>query len=102
MGGKAFWDKLFENELDTLAVETIQHYKSTAYKFALKSGFYDLTAARDQYRTATSAAGIGMNHDCVLRYIELQAQMLAPIAPHWSGYIYHDVLKKVRTQSLSQ
>lgn len=99
-GEKVFWDKIFENELDILTAETIQHYQGTLYKFALKSGFYDLTAARDQYRTATSAAGIGMNHDCVLRYIELQAQMLAPIAPHWSSYIYHEVLKKVRAQIL--
>ena len=94
-GKKIFWDEIFENELAFLTTDTIKSYESTSYKAALKSGFYDLTAARDQYRTATSAAGIGMNHDCILQYIELQARLLAPIAPHWSEYIFMEVLKKV-------
>jgi leucyl-tRNA synthetase len=93
-GRKIFWDELFENELATLTADTIHSYEQTSYKAALKTGFYDLTAARDQYRTATSAAGIGMNHDCILKYIELQAQLLAPLAPHWSEYIFSEVLQK--------
>lgn len=93
-GKKVFWDEVFENELNLLTAETIRSYESTAYKAALKSGFYDLTAARDSYRTATSAAGVGVHHDSVLRYVALQAQLLAPLAPHWAEYIYSEVLKK--------
>jgi leucyl-tRNA synthetase len=61
----------------------------------LKSGLYDFTSARDAYREMASAAGVGMHKDVVLRYIELQALMLAPIAPHWAEYIWLEVLKKV-------
>lgn len=41
------------------------------------------------------AAGVGMHKDVILRYIELQALMLAPIAPHWAEYVWLEVLKKV-------
>jgi leucyl-tRNA synthetase len=46
-----------------------------------------------------TAAGVGMHKDVVLRYIELQALMLAPIAPHWSEYVWLEVLKKVSITS---
>jgi leucyl-tRNA synthetase len=65
------------------------------YKNALKAAYYDLTSVRDTYRLATLAAGIGMHHDSVLKYVEYQAILLAPIAPHWSDYIWQEVLKKV-------
>ena len=65
------------------------------YKLALKAAFYDFTTARDFYREATTAAGIVMHRDLILQYIELQALLLAVIAPHWSEYIWLEVLKKV-------
>src|SRR2546430_181382 len=43
----------------------------TMYKLALKVALYDFTSARDFYREATIAAGIGMHRDLVLQYIEL-------------------------------
>lgn len=36
-----------------------------------------------------------MHRDTILRYIELQALMLAPITPHWAEHIWLEVLKKV-------
>lgn len=36
-----------------------------------------------------------MHRDVILRYIELQALIIAPIAPHWAEYIWLEVLKKV-------
>jgi leucyl-tRNA synthetase len=65
------------------------------YKLALKSGLYDFLGARDFYREVTAAAGIGMHRDLVLQYIELQALLLTPIAPHWAEYIWLEVLKRV-------
>ena len=41
-----------------------------------------------------------MHHKLVERYIELQALLLTPIAPHWADYIWQEVLKHVRTPSL--
>jgi leucyl-tRNA synthetase len=67
----------------------------TMYKLALKSALYDFMGARDFYREVTTAAGIGMHRDLVLKYIELQALLLMPIAPHWAEYIWLEVLNKV-------
>ncbi|XHG01555.1 2-isopropylmalate synthase [Aspergillus wentii] len=89
-----FWDKLFDNELNSLVYETRKHYQDTDFKLALKTGLYDFTSARDVYREAATGAGVGMHRDMVLRYVELQALMLAPIAPHWAEYIWLEVLKK--------
>lgn len=70
---------------------------SALYKVALKTGLYDFSAARDAYREATKASGIGMHADLVRRYIELQALMITPIAPHWAEYVWLDVLEKPST-----
>ncbi|KAL2009759.1 hypothetical protein VTN00DRAFT_5566 [Thermoascus crustaceus] len=90
----AFWDKLFENELNALVRETRKHYQDTNFKLALKSGLYDFTSARDSYREASTAAGVGMHRDLIIRYIELQALMIATIAPHWADYVWLEILKK--------
>jgi leucyl-tRNA synthetase len=60
---------------------------------------YDLIGARDAYREAAISAGIGMHRDVVLRYIELQSLLLAPVAPHWAEYVWLEVLKKVSDMS---
>lgn len=67
----------------------------TDFKLALKSGLYDLTHARDTYREAATAAGVGLHRDMVLRYFEIQALLLCPVAPHWAEYVWLEVLKKV-------
>jgi leucyl-tRNA synthetase len=90
-----FFDKLFVNEMSEIVRQAYQHYDATNYKLALKSSLFDFTSARDFYREATIAAGIGMRKDLVLRYIELQALLLAPIAPHWCDYIWQELLHKV-------
>ena len=77
--------------------EAKKYYEDTNYKLALKSAFYDFTAARDFYREASIAAGIKMHKDLVFLYIELQALLLTVIAPHWSEYIWLEVLDKPST-----
>ncbi|KAF1917202.1 hypothetical protein BDU57DRAFT_595658 [Ampelomyces quisqualis] len=96
------FDDMFENEMNLLVHETFQHYSGTSYKLALKSGFYDFTSARDFYREATRAAGIGMHSDLVKKFIKLQALLLAPIAPHWAEYIWLEVLKEPSTIQKAQ
>lgn len=97
-GGKRYlFDDMFENEMHLLVEEAFQHYSVTSYKLALKSGFYDFTSARDFYREATRAAGIGMHEDLVKKFIKLQALLITPLAPHWSEYIWLEVLKEPET-----
>jgi len=37
-----------------------------------------------------------LNYDLLLRFIEVQALLLAPITPHVSEHIWSEMLKKVR------
>ncbi|CAG8973722.1 hypothetical protein HYALB_00006995 [Hymenoscyphus albidus] len=92
-----FLDALFENEMNTLVDEARGHYEETNYKLALQSALYNFTSARDFYREASAAAGLKMHKDLVFKYIELQALLLTVIAPHWSEYIWLEVLNKPST-----
>ncbi|KAF2862508.1 leucyl-tRNA synthetase [Piedraia hortae CBS 480.64] len=96
-GSKMFWDEIFENELNTLVKQTGESYDLSNYKAAVKSGLYDFISARDAYRESTKAAGVGMHADLIKRYVELQALMIAVVAPHWAEYIWQEVLKKDST-----
>lgn len=89
-----FFDRAFTAEMDSLIESTRQHYSTTYYKAALKSGLFDFQAARDYYRECTGVLGQGMHKDLVMRYIETQVLLLAPIAPHFSDYIWTEVLQK--------
>lgn len=89
----SFIDRAFENEMNQLIVETKEHYSNALYKAALKSGLFDFQTARDYYRDSTSH-GAGMHRDLILRYIEIQALLLTPVAPHFAEYLWRDVLKK--------
>ncbi|KAI0479377.1 hypothetical protein GGR56DRAFT_634681 [Xylariaceae sp. FL0804] len=93
----SFQDALFNNEMNALVTEAEQHFNDTNYKLALKCGLYDFLNARDFYREACNAAGIKMHKDLATRYIELQALLLTVFAPHWSEYIWLEVLKKPET-----
>ena len=92
-----FQDALFDNDMNAIAREAIDQYAQTNYKLALKAALYELTSARDFYREACAAASIKMHKDLVFRYIELQALLMAVVTPHWSEYIWLEVLKKPDT-----
>ncbi|KIL91400.1 leucyl-trna cytoplasmic [Fusarium avenaceum] len=93
----SFQDALFNNDLNAVTKEAVEQYTNTNYKLALKAGLYELTSARDFYREACAAANIKMHKDIVLRYIEVQTLLLAVVTPHWSEYIWLEVLKKEGT-----
>ncbi|AOA64589.1 leucyl tRNA synthetase, cytoplasmic [Komagataella phaffii CBS 7435] len=86
-----FFDVAFENEMNRLIEETYEQYSLTNFKSALKYGLFDYQTARDYYRESVGAGN--MHRDLVLRYIETQVLMLAPVAPHFAEYIYREVLQ---------
>ena len=91
-GELLFYDKLFENDLNGLVIETQDHYEKTMYKLALKTGFYDLLASRDWYRENCRAAGVGIHAKLARRFVEIQALLLTPIAPHWCDSVWQELL----------
>uniref|UniRef100_A0A060T503 leucine--tRNA ligase n=1 Tax=Blastobotrys adeninivorans TaxID=409370 RepID=A0A060T503_BLAAD len=87
----SFLDQAFENEMNELIETTQSNYDNALYKNAIKSGLFDFQAARDYYRDSTSHTN-GMHKDLVFRYIEVQALLLTPIAPHFAEYIWREIL----------
>lgn len=66
-------------------VETTRHYERMMFKEALRTGFFEMQAARDKYRELSLE---GMNRSLVLKFIELQALLLAPLCPHVCEHVW--------------
>ena len=47
---------------------------------------------RNSYRDACSKMGVPMTKSLLLRFIELEAVMLASIVPHWSDNLWRFTL----------
>lgn len=64
------------------------------YKAALKQGLYEFENARNWYRIVCSPdhGGPGMHRDLVLDFIRTNALLIAPFTPHFSEYVWQQIL----------
>lgn len=85
-------DRVFANEMNFAIKMTEKNYSDNMFREALKTGFFDLQAARDEYRFSCGLAG--MNRDLLWRFMDIQTRLIAPICPHYSEYVWRKVLKK--------
>lgn len=85
---ETYADKVFQSEINKTIVETKKHYDVMMYKEALKSGFFELQAARDRYRELSETMHFGL----ITRFIKVQLVLLAPICPHITEHIWLNVL----------
>ena len=67
------------------------------YKAALKTGLYDLEIARNWYRGVSNPdnGGPGMHKDLVFEFIRVSALLIAPFTPHYSEYIWRNILGEI-------
>lgn len=91
-GDYNFHDRAFDNEMNELVQSTEKMYVLASYRAALKTGLYDFNTARDWYREIVGSEG--MHVELVIRWIECQALLITPYAPHISEHIWSNVLKK--------
>lgn len=85
-------DKVFENEMNIAVKMTEKNYGDYMFREALKTGFYDLQAARDEYRLSCGIEG--MNRILLWRFMDVQTRLIAPICPHYSEHVWREILKK--------
>nr|CAD1838835.1 unnamed protein product [Ananas comosus var. bracteatus] len=85
-------DKVFANEINYAVVLSEKHFNAFMFREALKTGFYDLQAARDEYRFSCGAGG--MNRDLLFRFMDVQTRLIAPICPHYAEHVWKNLLKK--------
>ncbi|XP_071703919.1 leucine--tRNA ligase, cytoplasmic-like [Rutidosis leptorrhynchoides] len=88
----SYADRVFENEMNYAVKITDENYKDFMFRRALKTGFYDLQTARNEYKSRCGSSG--MNRDLVWRFMVVQTQLIAPICPHYAEHVWRDVLNK--------
>lgn len=66
--------------------ETGENYSKMLYKEALRTGFFELQAARDKYLQLSSLDGISWT--LIMKFIELQIILLSPICPHVAEHVW--------------
>jgi leucyl-tRNA synthetase len=90
-GEKHIFDLIFENELNSHILETQQAYEQMAYRQALKHAFFDLVNLKEEY-----SIQVGQFHsELLMKYLEVQALLLAPIVPHVSEHLWSLVQQKM-------
>ena len=75
-----FADRAFENSIEFAIEETQKHYENMMFREALRTGFYNIQAARDEYRQAVGEKE--MRLDLIEFFVEVQTLLLAPVCPH--------------------
>jgi leucyl-tRNA synthetase len=86
-----FADSVFVNEINIAVKETEKSYDAFMFRDALKSGFYDLQLARDEYRLSCKTGG--MNRDLLWRFMDVQTRLITPICPHYAEHVWQNLLK---------
>ncbi|KAG8646038.1 leucine--tRNA ligase, cytoplasmic [Manihot esculenta] len=85
-------DQVFANEMNNAVRMTDKNYRDYMFREALKTGFYDLQAARDEYRYSCGSGG--MNRDLLFCFMDVQTRLITPICPHYAEYVWRELLKK--------
>jgi leucyl-tRNA synthetase len=78
----AYHDRIFENELNKVIVDSCRLYESLVLREVVKQVFFTLHDLREEY--FLNCGSLGMNRELVIRYISVQLALLYPIAPHFT------------------
>ena len=79
-----------------LTDETEKNYEQILFKEAVKTGFFEMLIARDQYREICGGE-TRMKYDLLVEFIKVQAIMISPVCPHMADHIWTNILGLVRT-----
>lgn len=85
----SIFDRLFASEIDRAILLTEANYERMKFRAALRTGFWSLLAARDNYRLLEKR----MHRTLVERFIGVHTILLAPICPHWCEYVWTRLLR---------
>eukprot|EP00752_Nemacystus_decipiens_P004015 g3678.t1 len=83
-----FMDRAFSNEMDALINKTDDAFGRMMWREGLHSGFYAMQLLRDFYRDWCLKTSTLMHKTLVLRFMEVQILVLAPICPHFAEHFW--------------
>ncbi|KAK6247460.1 hypothetical protein QUC31_019025 [Theobroma cacao] len=71
------------SEINLAVKLTEKNYNNSLFREALKTGFYDLQSARDEYRFSCGSSEC-MNLYLLLQFMDVQTRLMTPICPHYA------------------
>ncbi|OQR81111.1 leucyl-tRNA synthetase, cytoplasmic [Achlya hypogyna] len=81
-GDLNFNDRMFNAQMDDIITRTAAHFDAMQWRDGFQACFFELQIARDSYRDVCTRGEFGLHKDVILRFMEAQTIMLAPITPH--------------------
>lgn len=85
-------DKVLAHEMQRQIARTQAAYERMMFKEALKSGFFELQQALSRYKEMIGGQE-NMERNLIMKFIEVQTILLAPLCPHICDYIWLNVLR---------
>ena len=89
-----FNDLAFENDMNHLIKLTYECYTKMTYYDAVKFGYHGMVNARDRYLNFCTTVNEKPHVDLIKRFMEVHAIIMSPIIPHFSEFVWRDLLKK--------
>eukprot|EP01129_Flabellula_baltica_P002677 TRINITY_DN1249_c0_g1_i1.p1 TRINITY_DN1249_c0_g1~~TRINITY_DN1249_c0_g1_i1.p1 ORF type:complete len:1041 (-),score=299.21 TRINITY_DN1249_c0_g1_i1:37-3159(-) len=86
-----FQERLFAAEIDNAITQTIGFYEEMRYKDVMKSGYFDLVNAKDEYLKIVENLNEPINTALIEKFIDTIAKLMAPITSHISEYIWQNL-----------
>ncbi|KAK8791036.1 hypothetical protein WA158_005667 [Blastocystis sp. Blastoise] len=85
-------DAIFLNGMAKCAIKVDKAFAEMRYRDAASGAFYDLLDEFSSYRLDCSE-GCGLSYEVMIKFMEVYALLMYPIAPHTSDYIWTTYLK---------
>ena len=86
-----FFDKVFENQMNELVIESFEAYEKMLFRDVLKNVFFNFLSIKEEY--LINCGNHGMRKNLFQRYLLNQIAMLSPLTPHFSEIMYDNYLK---------
>ncbi|EGG14218.1 leucyl-tRNA synthetase [Cavenderia fasciculata] len=81
-------DIVFASEINRAIKQAEDAYEKSQFREALRIVFFDFLASRDYYKSVLDSVE-NMSKELINRFIEVQAILMYPIAPHFSQKIFN-------------
>jgi leucyl-tRNA synthetase len=91
---EAFMDRAFENEMRRVVKKAGAAYDAMLWRDGLQAGLYEMQNLRDTYREWSGKTGVLMHGKLIMRFMERQLVLLAPICPHFCENMWCEVLNR--------
>eukprot|EP00993_Chasmostoma_nieuportense_P007393 NODE_81_length_3361_cov_87.229437_g75_i0.p1 GENE.NODE_81_length_3361_cov_87.229437_g75_i0~~NODE_81_length_3361_cov_87.229437_g75_i0.p1 ORF type:complete len:1054 (+),score=260.59 NODE_81_length_3361_cov_87.229437_g75_i0:105-3266(+) len=88
-GGKNFFDQVFENQINKVISDADRQYSAMMFREAVQNCWYGLQNLRDEHRVSVDRL---LHRDLAKRFVEVQALLVSPIAPHWAEHVWKELL----------